>query len=151
MSISRPISRLIHPIAGALATLTIASFQLATLASETLGTHAQIATIKHTIAWGLLLLIPLMTAAGGSGFALAKGALKGRIAKKAKRMRIIAANGLLVLVPAALFLHAKAHAAQFDTAFYAVQALELLAGLVNLTLMLHNMRDGLALRPARHA
>tara|TARA_B100000678_G_C18161957_1_gene483430 strand:- start:918 stop:1151 length:234 start_codon:yes stop_codon:yes gene_type:complete len=60
-----------------------------------------------------------------------------------RRMPVIAANGLLVLIPAALFLSWKAGADEIDSAFYAVQALELLAGAVNFTLLALNMRDGL--------
>ena len=60
-----------------------------------------------------------------------------------RRMPIIAANGLLVLIPAALFLSWKAATDEFDSAFYAVQALELVAGAVNFTLLALNMRDGL--------
>jgi len=58
-------------------------------------------------------------------------------------MPIIAANGVLVLIPSALFLAWKAGAGAFDTAFYAVQAVELIAGAVNVTLLSLNMRDGL--------
>ena len=61
-------------------------------------------------------------------------------------MPFIAANGILVLIPAALFLASKAKAGEFDTAFYAVQALELLAGPVNITLLSLNMRDGLKMK-----
>ena len=43
-------------------------------------------------------------------------------------MQVTAANGILVLIPSALFLASKARAAEFDTVFYAVQALELAAG-----------------------
>ena len=67
----------------------------------------------------------------------------GLVGTKLKRMPIIAANGLLVLIPSALFLAAKAGAGEFDTAFYAVQAIELIAGAVNLVLLSMNMRDGL--------
>ena len=61
---------------------------------------------------------------------------------KKKRMPIIAMNGLLILVPAAWFLAGKADAGDFDNAFYAVQAVELVAGAVNLTMMGLNIRDG---------
>ena len=53
------------------------------------------------------------------------------------------AAGLLVLVPCALVLNRWAAAGAFDAMFYAVQALELVAGAVNLTLMGLNIRDGL--------
>ena len=60
-------------------------------------------------------------------------------------MKWIAANGLLILVPSAVFLALRTGAGQFDTAFYAVQGLELVAGATNLTLLILNMRDGRAL------
>ncbi|MGO9773237.1 MAG: hypothetical protein ACLPSW_27565, partial [Roseiarcus sp.] len=63
-----------------------------------------------------------------------------------KRMPFIAANGVLILIPSALFLASKASAGVFDTSFYAVQALELIAGATNLTLLGLNMRDGLRLK-----
>jgi hypothetical protein len=88
----------------------------------------------------------VMAAAGGSGFALAKVRRAGLIGAKIKRMPLIAANGILILIPAALFLASKARAVEFDTSFYAVQALELVAGGANITLLGHNMRDGLRMK-----
>ena len=58
---------------------------------------------------------------------------------------MIAANGVVVLIPAALYLASKAQAGQFDTSFYIVQVIELIAGAVNITLLGLNMRDGLRL------
>jgi hypothetical protein len=60
-------------------------------------------------------------------------------------MPFIAANGLLVLIPCAIFLDRWAAAGEFDTTFYTVQALELLAGAVNLALMGLNIRDGMTM------
>ena len=68
------------------------------------------------------------------------------IGAKIKRMPLIAANGILVLIPSALFLAFKAKAAEFDGAFYAVQTLELAAGAANITLLALNMREGLKLK-----
>jgi hypothetical protein len=68
------------------------------------------------------------------------------IGAKFKRMPFIAANGILILIPSALFLAFKARAAEFDTVFYAVQALELVAGATNITLLGLNMRDGLKMK-----
>jgi hypothetical protein len=69
---------------------------------------------------------------------------KGRLVDaKKKRMPFIAVNGLLVLVPCAIVLNRWAAAASFDTAFYVVQSIELVAGAVNLALMGLNARDGL--------
>lgn len=134
-----------HPVAGAIATLTIATFWLSTVASELFGSREAIVAVKSAIPWGFLILIPALAAAGGSGFKLTGGRRAGLTEVKAKRMQLIAANGLLVLIPSALFLASKASAGAFDTSFYAVQALELLAGATNLTLLGFNMRDGLRL------
>lgn len=135
--------RTIHSVAGAVATLTIATFWLSTVLGELFGSRETIVAVKAAIPWGLLLLIPAMAAAGASGFRLTSGRRVGLSAAKAKRMPLIAANGILVLIPSALFLAFKASAGEFDTSFYAAQALELLAGATNLTLLGLNMRDGL--------
>jgi hypothetical protein len=138
--------RIVHPIAGALAILTIATFWLSTALSELFGAQAVVTTVKTAIPWGFLLLIPSLAVAGGSGFALAKGRRAGLVGAKIKRMPVIAVNGILVLIPSALFLASKARTADFDTSFYAVQALELAAGAVNLALVGLNMRDGLKMK-----
>jgi hypothetical protein len=65
---------------------------------------------------------------------------------KINRMPLIAGNGILILIPAALFLASKARAAEFDTSFYAVQTLELVAGAANIALLGLNMRDGLKMK-----
>ena len=136
----------IHPIAGGLAILTIATFWLSTVLSELLGSQSTIVAVKTAIPWGFLLLIPAIAFAAGSGFALAKGHRGGLIGSKVKRMPLVAANGLLILIPSALYLSFKANSTSFDTAFYAVQALELLAGAANVTLLGFNMRDGLEIK-----
>lgn len=137
--------RLVHPLVGSAALLTISAFWIATVSSELTGSPAPVVTVKLLIPWGLLLLVPTLAVAGGSGFALARGRHGRRIDAKRRRMRIIAANGLLVLVPSALFLAAKARAGELDAVFYAVQLVELLAGAINITLLGRSLRDGLAL------
>ncbi|SRR5579871_929548 len=136
----------IHPVAGIIATLAIACFWLSTALSELFGSEATVVAVKSAIPWGFLLLIPMLAAAGGSGIKLARGVRTGLIGTKFKRMPFVAANGLLVLIPSALFLASKAKAGDFDTSFYVVQAIELLAGAVNLALLGLNMRDGLKLK-----
>ncbi len=133
-----------HLIAGLLAPLCIATFFLSTILTETLGSHAAVAQLKSLIVTpGLWIMVPLMAAAGGSGLFLARSR-KGRLVEaKTKRMPFIAANGLLVLVPCAIVLNRWATAGSFDSAFYLVQAIELVAGAVNLALMGLNARDGL--------
>lgn len=136
----------IHPLAGALALLIICIFWFATLVSEIFGPVEAVVAVKTLIPWGFLLLVPALMAAGGSGFRLARGARGGLVGAKRRRMPIIAANGLLILIPAALFLAARARAGEFDTAFYGVQLVELAAGAVNIALLGLNMRDGLRMK-----
>ena len=133
-----------HLIAGLLAPLCIATFFLSTILTELFGSHAAVAQLKSLIVTpGLWIMVPLMAAAGGSGMLLARSR-KGRLVDaKKKRMPFIAANGLLVLVPCAIVLNRWAAAGSFDTAFYVVQAIELVAGATNLALMGLNARDGL--------
>lgn len=141
--------KIIHPIAGALALLTILTFWTSTAITELFGSTQAIITVKSLIPWGFLILVPAMALAGGTGFKIG-GKWRGKlVTAKKKRMPIIAANGILVLIPAALFLSWKAQAGQFDTTFYAVQLIELVAGATNIALLGLNMRDGLRMTAAR--
>lgn len=134
----------VHFIAGLLATLTIATFFLSTVIVELFGSPEAVAAVKALIVMpGLFILVPAIAATGGSGFILSQSRQGRIIETKKRRMRFIAANGLLVLVPCAIFLSRLASAGSFDSTFYLVQGLELLAGAVNLTLMGLNTRDGL--------
>lgn len=135
--------RIIHPVAGVLALLTILSFWLSTTLSELFGSTETIVMVKSMVPWGFLILVPAMALAGMSGFRLGAKWRGPVVAAKRKRMPIIAANGILILIPAALYLASKAQAGAFDTAFYIVQGIELFAGAVNITLLALNMRDGL--------
>ncbi|MFZ2855719.1 MAG: hypothetical protein WAZ34_16600 [Rhodocyclaceae bacterium] len=134
----------VHFIAGLLAMLTIATFFLSTVIVELFGTPEAMATLKALIVMpGLFILVPAIAATGGSGFFLSKSRQGRLIETKKKRMPFIAANGLLVLIPCAIFLNRWAAAGSFDSTFYLVQGLELFAGATNLTLMGLNIRDGL--------
>ncbi|RUU43952.1 FAD-dependent oxidoreductase [Mesorhizobium sp. M6A.T.Ce.TU.002.03.1.1] len=138
-------TKLIHPVAGTIALLTILTFWFSTVLAELFASDGTIIAVKTAIPWGFLLLVPAIAAAGGSGLALSGGRRAGVVGAKLRRMPVIAANGILVLIPSALFLAAKAHAAEFDTMFYAVQTLEMIAGATNIALLSLNMRDGLKL------
>jgi hypothetical protein len=138
--------KILHPVVGTVAILTIATFWLSTALTELFASEAIVAAVKTAIPWGFLLLIPALAMVGGSGFALAKGRQAGLIGAKVKRMPWIAANGLFVLIPSALFLASKAKAAEFDASFYAVQVLELAAGAANIALLGLNMRDGFKMK-----
>lgn len=133
-----------HRIAGFLALLSIATFFISTIAVELFFSHEAVAQLKSLIVTpGLWILIPAMMAAGASGMFLGKSRRGRLVDAKKKRMPLIAANGLLVLFPCAIVLNRWAAAGSFDMTFYVVQAIELLAGATNLTLMGLNVRDGL--------
>ena len=141
---------LLHALAGTAEMLIIASFWISTLVSEVFMSHTAVAEVKHGILFTLFLLVPLMAVTGGSGFSLGK--MKKGISswdrvldRKKMRMAIIVVNAFLVMIPVAFFLNGKAASGEFDAVFYAVQALELLAGGVQLALMRLNFRDGLKL------
>ena len=138
-------TKIAHRMAGGVALALILTFWLSTVFAEVFLDSQWVIAVKTAIPYGFLLLIPALAATGGSGFRLAGGRRTGLIGTKAKRMKIAAANGTLVLVPAALFLAFRAQAGQFDGCFFAVQFLELLAGAVNITLLGLNMRDGFRL------
>ena len=133
----------LHPLSGALALLTILMFWSATVFSELFASPATVMTVKAAIPWGFLLLIPALAATGASGIALARERNGALIQGKRRRMPVIAANGLLILIPSALLLSYKAQSGQFDGIFYGVQAIELAAGAVNVVLLALNLRDGL--------
>ena len=136
----------IHPLAGALALLTIATFWLSTAFAELFASEAVVTIVKTAIPWGFLVLIPALMAAGGSGFALAGKRRGGIIDTKIRRMPLIAANGILILIPSALFLASKAEPASSMPDSMSAQTLELAAGAANIALLGLNMRDGLKMK-----
>jgi len=137
---------IIHRLAAAVAMLCIVVFFSTTILVELFGTPDAVATLKALVVWpGLFILVPSIALAGGSGFSLANHRGGRLVLAKKKRMRVIAANGMVVLVPCALLLRHWAALGAFDTAFYLVQCAELLAGGINLILMGRNARDGFKL------
>lgn len=135
--------QLIHRIGAITATLCILIFLGSTITVELFGTEQAIATVKNLIVMpGLFILIPAIAAAGATGMSMSTPKTRGLVGSKRKRMPFIGANGLLILVPAAIVLDQWASAGRFDTSFYLLQSLELLAGGINLTLMFLNIRDG---------
>jgi CDGSH-type Zn-finger protein len=135
----------IHAAAGVIGFLCILTFWTSTVASELFGSRETITAVKHAVLWGMWVLVPAMAAAGGSGFKLLGSRTDALALSKKRRMMVIGPNGVLVLIPCAFYLANLAAKGQFTATFYAVQAIELLAGLVNLTLMGLNIRDGLRL------
>ncbi|MGO2135111.1 hypothetical protein [Marinobacter sp.] len=136
----------IHASAGILATLTIATFWSSTLISELFLSATSVIWVKQQIVLGMFVLIPLLMITGGSGFSLGRKSTLLLVQHKRRRMPIIALNGLLILLPCALFLSWKAQQVEMGGWFYTVQVLELTAGAINLLLMGRNARDGMRLR-----
>jgi hypothetical protein len=135
----------VHAAAGTVGLLTIILFWSSTAVVELFGDATAIAGVKRAILWGMIVLIPAMAAVGGTGFRLSRNRQGRLVDAKRRRMPLIALNGVLVLVPSAFYLDHLAADGQFGTAFYGVQAVELIAGATNITLMGLNMRDGLKL------
>lgn len=139
--------RRIHLTAALLATIIVAAFCATTVTVELLGAPAQIALIKRLIVFpGLAILIPALAVTGLSGNRLAQNHRHPLVGRKMRRMRFIAGNGVLVLVPCALYLSHLASAGRFDARFVTIQGLEICAGITNLALMALNIRDGLRIR-----
>jgi hypothetical protein len=148
--------RNLHATAGILALTLVALFWTASLTAEIAGDREAMAAVKTAIAWGLLALVPAVVAANGSGFGLARPrprdghGLPPLLARKRRRGIAVAAIGLTVLMPCALWLASAANApGPLPATFHAVQALELAGGALNATLLAMNARDGRRLRAPR--
>lgn len=141
---------LIHAASGTLALATIIGFFGATVISEAFGTFAHITAVKTAILYLIPLLVVFMATAGALGNRAATGWSDAVVTVKRRRMAAIAANGILVLIPCAYFLYRWAQADDFGPAFVALQALELVAGAGNISLLALNLRDGRRLHRLTH-
>lgn len=141
--------RKVHFLASMMAFFTILVFWTSTVLSQAWGDLETILLVKTDILWGMLILIPAMAIAGGSGMSLGGRRKDAPARAKRKRMPLIAANGMLILLPAAIFLESRARLGQFDQTYAAVQVIELVAGALNLTLMGLNIRDGIRMARRR--
>ncbi len=140
----------IHRISAAIATLCVASFFTSTLVVELFGSTESTQLVKQLVVFpGLFILVPAIALTGATGAAMGKKRKGKVIERKSKRMPIIAFNGIAILIPAAYFLNQWAQSSQFDFVFYAVQAVELTAGGINLCLMILNIKDGMKFRPRK--
>ena len=140
---------LVHRSAGIVAIGLIGLFWLSTAISELWLSEPTIVAIKSLIPYGFLFLVPAIATAGITGIKLAKGRNSGIVGTKLKRMPFVAVNGLVVLIPSALFLASRAKGGNFNTWFYIIQTIELLAGATNFTLLALNMRDGFKMTSGR--
>ncbi|MBC7954956.1 MAG: hypothetical protein H7Y33_03675 [Cytophagales bacterium] len=140
---------LIHRAAAVGAFGMVLLFWSSTLVSEFFLDLHSVAIVKRAVAYALPVLIVLLITTGATGARLATGRTGRLLGAKRRRMRVVAATGMLVMLPAALFLHALASRGSFDGRFYAIQAVELIAGASQIALMALNARDGLRLSRGR--
>jgi hypothetical protein len=117
----------IHLVAATVTALMILTFFASTILVEAFGNHDAVASAKRLIVYGLAILVPAIAATGITGLPLSRSKSGTLVLTKKKRMPFIAANGLLVLAPSAIYLNQLAAAGSFGPAFFAVQALELTA------------------------
>jgi len=109
----------IHGFFGLVALFCVLSFWTGTVYVEAFGTLSDIAIVKLSILKGMGVLVPAMMLTGISGFSMKwKGPM---VERKKWRMKIIAANGMLVLLPSAFFLNSLSQQGIFDSWFYGVQ------------------------------
>ena len=142
---------IIHKTSALMAFALIASFFISSLYVDMFANQQVVMNVKNIIFYAIWLLIPLMAIAGISGAKMAPKATSGPIGSKKKRMPFVALNGLFILLPAAYMLRSLALAGEFNSLFYLIQTIELLAGFINLTLMAMNIRDAMILKRGRKA
>jgi len=138
-----------HGVAGGTALLLALTFLVASVAVELFGSDHAVAGVKRGILFTVPILAICAIVAGGSGSWLSGKSQAKVISRKAKRMRIIGGNALFVLIPCSVMLDRMASAGEFGTRFTALQTIEFIFGLINVTLLGLNMRDGLRMRARR--
>ena len=139
------INKKIHAGAGFVAFLMISIFIISTITSEILGNIDTIYFVKQGILYGLILLVPSMMLTGITGNLITKNKKSKLIQKKLGRLKIIAFNGIFILIPCAFYLESSAVSKILNEWFYIIQILELIAGAVNIYLLGLNIRDGVKL------
>jgi len=143
------VKKRIHAVAGIVAMTLVATFMGASVVAEAFGGGSAVLVVKTAILFALLALIPSVMIAGGTGRSLGAGRKAPLFRLKKQRTALVAIIGILVLVPCAVMLRALAAADNFGVVFVTLQAVELAGGLVNLSLLSLNVRDGRRLTAAR--
>ena len=146
---NRNILRQIHLTAALSSCLLIVAFWSSTVLSELFLSYQAVANVKQVIVYALIVQVLSMVITGVTGMKMGRRSKNKRIAAKRKRMPIIALNGLLILIPCAVFLNMRASVGAFDGVFYGVQVVELVAGMVNFSLMVCSMKEGWEIRHAK--
>jgi hypothetical protein len=134
-----------HLAAAAGSLALIATFLLSSAVTELIGDAGDIRVLRQWILLGLPLLIGCLAAAALTGRRLARSSRAAVIRRKQRRVQIVAAAGIVMLVPCALILNYLAASASSRALASALEITELLAGGLNLTLLVLNFRDGRSL------
>ena len=140
---------MLHAASGAVALVTICAFWLSALAVEIVLAPAGTVAVRTAILYALPVLVVALAIMGGSGARLAGRSKSPIIRAKQHRMAVAAANGLLILVPSAVFLGWCAQEGDLGMTFAVVQIVELVVGATNFVLLGLNMRVGMAMRGLR--
>jgi len=138
---------------GALALIT--TFLVSSAVTDLAGNGADVHSLRQWIVFALPVLIGCLAAAALTGRRLARKSKAPAIRRKQRRMQVVAALGIVVLVPCALILDVLTASASASAVVTGLELTEMLAGALNLTLLLLNVRDGRGLSrprtPARSA
>ena len=137
-----------HITATIIAFLTISCFFGFSLFAEIIGEDLFIKEVKTRILYCLPILVTAMPMLAISGKKLAGNFKNPMIAKKMRRMKFIAFNGI-ILISVAIYLYYHAIYKTIDSTFLYVQIVELFIGAVNLGLMMMNINSGLKLSGRR--
>jgi hypothetical protein len=134
----------IHTIATIIASLTIATFFVSSLAAEINGNETFIREVKEAILYSLPVMLTAMPVLGITGNKLAGKSQNPVVLAKRKRMKFVFANGL-GLMALACFLYYRSHYQTIDSLFLVAQVAEFALGLTNLTLIGLNVKSGFQL------
>jgi hypothetical protein len=145
--VTRPILARVHFAAAAGALVVISAFLVSSVATELFGSPGDVRVLRHGILLGLPLLIGCLAATALTGRRLAGRSRAPVVRRKQRRMQVVAAAGLVVLVPCAVALNYLAGSAVAG----ALEITEILAGGLNLALLALNFRDGRGLTRRRRS
>lgn len=139
----------IHLTAAIGALTLIATFLVSSAVTELIGNRGDVHDVRQWIVFGLPLLVGCLAAVALTGRRLARKSKAAVIRRKQRRMQAVAAAGIAILVPCALILAELTATTSAGSVVTALEITELLAGALNLTLLVLNFRDGRGLSRPR--
>ena len=137
----------VHKVAGIFVLLTLVTFFLSTIIIESLGDHEQIKWLKLLIMiFALGLIAPFTIIIGKTGKKVSKGHDPKMLKKKSKLFKTMQRIGPFVLAPTGIALYFMARSDSFNTVFYTIQLIELIAQLTSIVLIIIAINTGIQLR-----